>query len=68
MLITIRVPDDTFKLQYIYEDEAGYDVTKTVTMGDIMSVQKEGPEVVMDKRAIMQLGEIINERVQVRDE
>ena len=68
MLITIRVPDDTVKLQYIYEGEEGYDVTKTVTMGDIMSVQKEGPEVVMDERVLMQLGAIINERAPVRDE
>lgn len=41
MLITIRVPKETVKMQIFFEDENGYECSRTVTMGDIIEVKEE---------------------------
>lgn len=53
MLVTIRVPKETTKMQYIIENpQDGYDTIKTVQMGDIVDVREEQPKVIMDAAAI----------------
>lgn len=38
-LITIRVPEDTIRLDYTLQDQAGYDATQPVTAGMIVKVE-----------------------------
>lgn len=44
MIITINVPNETVKLQYATIDENGYEEWKTVTFGEIVSVQADHAE------------------------
>lgn len=41
MIITIKVPDNTIKLQYATQDGGGYDQWETLTFVEIISVQAE---------------------------
>lgn len=41
MIITIKVPDNTIKLQYATQDGGGYEQWETLTFGEIINVQAE---------------------------
>lgn len=41
MIITIKVPDNTIKLQYAAQDGGDYEQWETLTFGEIISVQPE---------------------------
>lgn len=41
MIITIRVPDDTIKMQYATQGGDSYDQRETLTFGEIISIQAE---------------------------
>lgn len=42
MIITIRVPDDTVKMQFATQTEEGYELWFPVKYGDLISVQQDG--------------------------
>ena len=59
MLITIRVPDKTVRLEYSIADENGYiGDTKPVTMGQIVKVEPDCNDPAKTENLMIDLGEV----------